>query len=76
MVLVCARRGGTATAILNGANEAAVALFLEDKVKFLDIPRLVAGALDRVEAKTCGYGLEDVFEADRTARAAVHEMMR
>ena len=37
---------------------------------------LVAGALDRVEAKTCGYGLEDVFEADRTARAAVHEMMR
>ena len=53
-----------------------MALFLEDKVKFLDIPRLVAGALDRVEAKTCGYGLEDVFEADRTARAAVHEMMR
>ena len=76
LALDCAKRGGTATAILNGANEAAVALFLEDKVKFLDIPRLVAGALDRVEAKTCGYGLEDVFEADRTARAAVHEMMR
>ena len=76
LALECARKGGTSTAILNGANEAAVALFLNDKVKFLDIPRLVAGALDRVEARTGDYGLEDVFEADRAARAAVSDLMR
>ena len=76
LALECARKGGTSTAILNGANEAAVALFLEDKVKFLDIPRLVAGALERVEARTGTYSLEDVLQADRAARAAVDEMMR
>ena len=76
LALACARKGGTSTAILNGANEAAVALFLNDKVKFLDIPRLVAGALDRVEARAGDYGLEDVFEADRAARAAVSDLMR
>ena len=76
LALECARKGGTSTAILNGANEAAVALFLNDKVKFLDIPRLVAGALDRVKARTGDYGLEDVFEADRAARAAVSDLMR
>ncbi len=76
LALECARKGGTSTAILNGANEAAVALFLEDKVKFLDIPRLVAGALEQVEARTGAYSLEDVLQADRAARAAVDEMMR
>ena len=76
LALECARKGGTSTAILNGANEAAVALFLNDKVKFLDISRLVAGALDRVEARAGDYGLEDVFEADRAARAAVSDLMR
>ena len=76
LALDCAKRGGTATAILNGANEAAVALFLGDKIGFLDIPRLVAGALDRVKAKSSGYDLDDIFEADRAARCAVHEIMR
>ena len=75
LALECARKGGTSTAILNGANEAAVALFLNNKAKFLDIPRLVAGALDRVKARTGDYGLEDVFEADRAARAAVSDLI-
>ena len=39
-----ATEGGTACAVLNGANEEAVRLFLEDRVGFQDIPRLVAGA--------------------------------
>ena len=38
LALECAERGGTATSILNGANEAAVALFLADRINFLDIP--------------------------------------
>ena len=72
LALECAEKGGTATAILNGANEAAVALFLEDKISFLDIPRLVEGALERVSAVSAP-GLEEILEADRAARRAVFE---
>ena len=75
LALECAKRGSTSTAILNGANEAAVALFLEDKIGFLDIPRLVERALERVTAVDAP-ALEDIFEADRAARAAVNEAMR
>lgn len=76
LALDCAERGGTFTAVLNGANEAAVALFLEERIGFLDIPRLVAGALERVEARAGKYSLEEVFHADRAARRAVQELMR
>ena len=66
----CARTGGTACAIMNGANEAAVALFLQERVGFNDIPRLVESALDRVQVKYAP-DLPDILEADRQARAAV-----
>ena len=72
LALECAKRGGTSTAILNGANEAAVALFLEDKIGFLDIPRLVERALERVSVVDAPV-LEDIFEANRAAREAVYE---
>lgn len=75
LALECAERGGTSTAILNGANEAAVALFLEDQISFLDIPRLVERALDRVTAVDAPE-LEDIFEADRAAREAVYDSVR
>ena len=63
------RAGGTAPAILNAANEVAVEAFLEDRVGFMDIPRIVAGALEAVPA-TPADALEQVVEADRRARAA------
>ena len=75
LALECAGRGGTSTAILNGANEAAVALFLEDRIGFLDIPRLVERALDRVPTLD-SPALEDIFEADRAAREAVYQAVR
>ena len=75
LALECAKRGGTSTAVLNGANEAAVALFLEDKIGFLDIPRLVERALERVPVVDAPV-LEDVFEADRAAREAAYEAVR
>ena len=65
-----ARRGGTATAILNGANEAAVARFLAGEIGFLDIPRLVERALEQVPAGPADT-LDDVFAADEAARACV-----
>lgn len=75
LALECAKRGGTSTAILNGANEAAVALFLKDQITFLDIARLVERALDSIPA-TDGPALEDIFEADHAARRAVYDAVR
>ena len=65
-----ARRGGTACAILNGANEAAVGRFLRREIGFLDIPRLVTAALDRVSVQDAP-SLEDLLAADAAARRAV-----
>lgn len=66
----CAKTGGTACAIMNGANEEAVGLFLRREIGFNDIPRLVEDALSRVAVKY-RPGLADILEADRLARAAV-----
>ncbi len=65
-----ANTGGTAPAVLSGANEAAVALFLENRVGFPDIPRLVRRALDTVPVRQ-HPGLPEILEADRLAREAV-----
>lgn len=65
-----AREGGTACAVLNGANEAAVALFLQDQIGFLEIPQLVSAARAAVPVKQNPV-LEDILEADRLAREAV-----
>jgi len=71
LAMECARKPGTACAILNGANEAAVELFLQDKIGFLDIADLVEYALQSVPAQQTA-ALEDVLEADRAAREAVY----
>lgn len=64
------RRGGLAPAAANGANEAAVALFLEEKIGFNKIAELVEEAMLR-QPVTGNYTLEDVFEADMAAREFV-----
>ena len=66
----CAKTEGTAGAILNGANEEAVRLFLQEKIHFLDIPALVEHALNCVSVNAEPQ-LEDILEADRLARQAV-----
>ena len=70
LALEAAQIGGTATAVLNGANEAAVELFLREKIGFLDIPALVARALESVPAVQ-RPDLDQIMAADRTAREAV-----
>ena len=70
LALEAARTGGTAGAILNGANEAAVGLFLEGKIGFLDIADKVALAMEQV-ATVQDPALGDILEADRAAREAV-----
>lgn len=66
----CAAAGGTACAIMNGANEAAVAQFLRGEIGFNDIPRRVEQALSRVAVKY-QPSLGDILEADWSGREAV-----
>ena len=65
-----AAAGGTACAVLNGANEAAVGLYLREKIGFYDISDAVSAALDRVP-QTGRPELAQILEADRLAREAV-----
>ncbi|MBQ8851580.1 MAG: 1-deoxy-D-xylulose-5-phosphate reductoisomerase [Oscillibacter sp.] len=65
-----AKEGGTACAILNAANEEAVKLFLEDRIGFHDIPRLVEKARERIPV-TQSPSLEAILEADRAGRELV-----
>ncbi len=59
--------GGAAPTILNAANEVAVAGFLDGKIGFLDIARVVEETLEHLAAPEL-HGLEDVFEMDAAAR--------
>ena len=70
LALKAARTGGTAGAILNGANEAAVSLFLDGKIGFLDIARRVERAMDRVPVIQ-DPTMTQILEADQAAREAV-----
>lgn len=65
-----AETGGTACAVLNGANEAAVGLFLQEKIGFNDISRLVKKARQAVPV-VYHPTLADILNADAAARRAV-----
>lgn len=64
------RQGGVMPTIANGANEAAVALFLEGKIGFLDIPKLIKKAMINIPNKQ-NINIDDVFNADKMARKLV-----
>ncbi len=66
------RAGGTAPALLNAANEVAVAAFLERRLNFGAIPMVIEGVLDRVATETVRR-LEDVLAADAEARRAAQQ---
>ena len=70
----CAQKGGTACPVMNGANEESVALYLQDKIGFYDIYRLVKQAVDTVPFIQ-NPSLEEILEADRLARQAVLNAM-
>lgn len=62
--------GGLMPAVLSSANEAAVSLFLDGKIRFCEIAETVAAAMDGFANKS-DFTVEDVFCADRDARARV-----
>ena len=66
------RAGGSMPAVLNAANEQAVALFLEEKIKFLDIPRCIEWVCDRHQNHNhVNPTLDDILAADLWARKEV-----
>lgn len=65
-------RGGLYPTAINGANEESVKLFLEGKIKFLQIAELNEKAMDMCQNKS-DFTVEDIFEADRAARQIVRE---
>jgi 1-deoxy-D-xylulose-5-phosphate reductoisomerase len=67
-----ARRGGTAPAVLNAANEEAVAAFLGERLTFGGITHVVAGVVERHDPAPVA-SLNDVIEAEMWARAAARE---
>lgn len=67
-----AKRGGLYPCVLNGANEEAVSLFLQDKIGYLDLFDAVRQALDHFDFGDYN-SVEEVLEADRKAREFVRE---
>ena len=68
----CAKTGGTACPVMNGANEEAVAMFLRDEIGFYDIYNLVSRAVDTVPFVS-DPTLEEILESDRLARQVVKQ---
>ena len=63
------RAGGSMPAVLNAANEQAVALFIDEHIQFLDIPKVIEAVCDRHQLDNRATPtLEDILHADRWAR--------
>lgn len=69
------RTGGTAPAILNAANEIAVAAFLAEEIRFTDIPKIIDATMRGVSAASAET-LEDVLAADASARDYARQICR
>jgi 1-deoxy-D-xylulose-5-phosphate reductoisomerase len=69
------RGAGTAPAVLNAANEEAVAAFLDRRISFLSIPRVIEAVLDTLPVSAVGC-LDDVLGADAEARRAAQRQIQ
>jgi 1-deoxy-D-xylulose-5-phosphate reductoisomerase len=69
-----AEAGGTVPAVLNAANEVAVQAFLDGRIGFLDIPRLIGSTIERHDRRAVD-ALDTVLEADRWARELTESML-
>ena len=69
------RAAGTAPAVLNAANEVAVAAFLDRQISFLQIPRVIASVLDTLPVSKVDC-LDDVLGADAEARRAAQQQLQ
>ena len=68
--------GGTVPAVLNAANEEAVAQFLKEKIHFLDIPKAIEATCEKHKKDfKSNPDLEDILFVDKWARAIVSEQV-
>ena len=71
------RAGGTMPAVMNAANEEAVAQFLKERIHFLDIPEVIEAACERHKPDLMDHPqLEDVLRVDQWARSAVRDQVK
>ena len=71
------RAGGTMPAVMNAANEEAVAQFLEERIHFLDIPVVIEAACEQHKADLMAHPqLDDVLTVDQWARQSVREQVK
>jgi 1-deoxy-D-xylulose-5-phosphate reductoisomerase len=69
-----ARAGGTAPCVLNAANEVAVHAFLNGRLGFLDIARVIETTLERLSPQPI-HSFDSLYEADREARSLAAELV-
>ena len=67
--------GGTMPAVLNAANEAAVQAFLDEKIGFMDIPRVIKGTME-AHKPAAPKSVDDVMQADRWARSRAAKLIK
>ena len=72
LAMDAAKQGGTTCPVMNGANEVAVALYLEDRIGFYDIYELVRGAMEAIPFIP-NPTLEQILECDAAARQYVRD---
>ncbi len=75
LAMDAAKQGGTACPVMNGANEAAVALYLEDKIGFYDIYELVKGAMEAIPF-IADPTLDEILACDAAARKYVADHVK
>ncbi|MCS6983644.1 MAG: 1-deoxy-D-xylulose-5-phosphate reductoisomerase [Leptospiraceae bacterium] len=74
--LEAAQKGGYYPALFNAANEEAVSLFLDGKIRFYEIPHYVEKTLEEAPLRYDGMDVETLFEIDSWARHKVRELLK
>ena len=69
-----ARRSGNMPTVFNAANERAVALFLEHKINFTDIPRLIKAAMDNASF-IASPSVDDIIATGKSAEEYVEQYL-
>ncbi|MBR6212952.1 MAG: 1-deoxy-D-xylulose-5-phosphate reductoisomerase [Bacteroidales bacterium] len=68
------RRGGNIPCVLNAANEAAVAAYLKDRIRFYDIPRIAEECMEGADFAV-NPSLDDIFATDEWAKTRANELI-
>ena len=75
MAYDCLREGGAMPAVLNAANEVAVEAFLERRISFGDIPRLVHSTLEQLTGHTGARDIDEILHYDSIARQLTNKAL-